>query len=96
MAKMTMGDLKRIEEIARLQLEERENEEILRDLEEILKHFERISELPDEKEMYYVYEKESEKRPDSVEVRGNEDEILSGFARKQDRFEKVPKNLRIA
>jgi aspartyl/glutamyl-tRNA(Asn/Gln) amidotransferase C subunit len=92
---MDAATLKKIAEICRLRLEEKESKEFLSEFEEILANFSRITEIEARgRELYYVRKTSTVPRKDVPEKRAGEAEgIKSQFARSEDDYMLSPRSM---
>ncbi len=87
--------LKRIAEISRLKLDEKEAKELQADLEDILSYFSRIAEIEaGGRELYYVRKIDAVHRKDAPEKRAGEaGRVRDQFVRKEDDYMIAPRSL---
>lgn len=94
-SQMDAATLKKIAEICRLKLDEKETKEFISEFEEILQNFSRITEIEARgRELYYVRKNSTVPRKDAPEKRAGEaDGIKSQFARSEDDYMMSPRSL---
>lgn len=91
---MDKETVKKIAEIAKIELDEKEISEIGKELERILEYFSKIKELKGGKEVYYVHEIENPLREDKKEESKEEERIVGQFTKKEGKYLSAPKAIK--